>query len=223
MSRLDIVGAYLSARWRARMLHGARLRDWQDARVRVLVDHVRERSAFHRQHWQGFPTSEWRSFPVVDKAQMMAGFDQFTTVGVTRDDAMRIALDAEARRDFGATVGGCTVGLSSGTSGHRGLFLVSPDEQTRWAGTILARAIPDLRPGHRVAFFLRANSRLYERTSSIVQFRFFDLMQVWGRTRFMPLLMGTLRFWKANSYSPLVLDLPDAKGRRKAVPDRIVV
>ena len=177
MSRLDIVGAYLSARWRARTLHGALLRDWQDARVRTLVDHVRARSAYHRQHWQGLPTSEWRSFPVVDKAQMMAGFDQFTTIGVTRDDAMRIALDAESRRDFGATVGGCTVGLSSGTSGHRGLFLVSPDEQTRWAGTILARAIPDLRPGHRVAFFLRANSRLYERTSSIVQFRFFDLMQ----------------------------------------------
>ncbi|HYW50574.1 MAG TPA: F390 synthetase-related protein, partial [Gemmatimonadaceae bacterium] len=56
--------------------------------------------------------------------------------------------------------------------------LVSADEQTRWAGTILARAIPDLRPGHRVAFFLRANSRLYERTSSLVQFRFFDLMQL---------------------------------------------
>lgn len=53
--------------------------------------------------------------------------------------------------------------------------------------------------------------------------RFFDLIQVWGRTRLMAFVRGTLRFWKCNSYSPLVLDLPDAKGRRKASPERVVV
>src|SRR6202012_606226 len=37
--------------------------------------------------------------------------------------------------------------------------------------------------------------------------RFFDLLLVWGRTR-LPALLGTLRFWKASSYSPLTLDLP---------------
>ena len=143
----------------------------------TLVDLVRERSPFHREHWNARPTSAWREFPTVDKQTMMNAFDRFTTVGISRDTAMRVALDGEQQRNFSALVDGHTVGLSSGTSGHRGLFLVSPGEQTRWAGTILARAIPDLRPGHRVAFFLRANSRLYERTSAVVQFRFFDLMQ----------------------------------------------
>jgi type IV secretion system protein VirB3 len=45
--------------------------------------------------------------------------------------------------------------------------------------------------------------------------RFFDLLLVWGRTR-LPSVLGTLRFWKASSYSPLLLDLPDASGRRRA-------
>ncbi|MBC7842122.1 MAG: hypothetical protein H7099_07410 [Gemmatimonadaceae bacterium] len=177
MSRLDIVTAYVAARWRTATLHGQRLRAWQEHRATALVERVRERSPFYRELWAGAPASAWRSFPTVSKQAMMEDFDRFTTVGVTRDLAMQVALDAERRRDFSAVVHGCTVGLSSGTSGHRGLFLVGPDEQTRWAGTILARAIPDLRPGHRVAFFLRANSRLYERTSAVVQFRFFDLMQ----------------------------------------------
>ena len=44
--------------------------------------------------------------------------------------------------------------------------------------------------------------------------RFFDLMLMWGRTR-LPAMVGTLRFWKASSYSPLTLDLPDSRGRRK--------
>lgn len=53
--------------------------------------------------------------------------------------------------------------------------------------------------------------------------RFFDLLQLWGRTRLKALIGGTLRFWKSNSYSPLVLDLPDARGRRKARPARVGV
>ena len=43
--------------------------------------------------------------------------------------------------------------------------------------------------------------------------RFFDLILLWGRTR-LPALLGTLRFWKASSYSPLTLDLPDRRGSR---------
>jgi type IV secretion system protein VirB3 len=43
--------------------------------------------------------------------------------------------------------------------------------------------------------------------------RFFDLMLLWGRTR-LPAVLGTLRLWRASSYSPLTHDLPDARGRR---------
>jgi putative adenylate-forming enzyme len=177
VSRFDIVAAYIGARWRAATLHGERLRRWQHVRLGQLIDDVRTRSPFYHDLWGALPASRWSEFPTVDKHAMMRNFDRFNTIGVAHAEAMSIALDAEQRRDFSAAVRGCTVGLSSGTSGHRGLFLVSPDEQTRWAGTILSRAISDLRPGHRVAFFLRANSRLYERTSSVVKFRFFDLMQ----------------------------------------------
>ena len=52
--------------------------------------------------------------------------------------------------------------------------------------------------------------------------RFFDLLQLWGRTRGLAWLGGNLRFWRAASHSALALDLPDKHGRRSAVP-RIVV
>jgi type IV secretion system protein VirB3 len=45
--------------------------------------------------------------------------------------------------------------------------------------------------------------------------RYFDLVLLWGRTR-LPALLGTLRLWKASSYTPLTLDLPDCRGRRSA-------
>ena len=90
-----------------------------------------------------------------------------------------------------------------------------------WAGTILARAVPDLRPGHRVAFFLRANSRLYERTASVVQFRFFDLMQP------LDAVIGTLNAFRPQLIvgPPSLLGLlADARtdGSLRAAPSRLI-
>jgi len=44
--------------------------------------------------------------------------------------------------------------------------------------------------------------------------RFFDLMLLWARTR-LPAWLGNYRLWRASSYSPLALDLPDPRGRRR--------
>ena len=45
--------------------------------------------------------------------------------------------------------------------------------------------------------------------------RFFDVLLLWARTR-LPAIFCNLRVWQASSYSPLVLDLPAARGRRRA-------
>jgi type IV secretion system protein VirB3 len=47
--------------------------------------------------------------------------------------------------------------------------------------------------------------------------RFFDLALLWGRTR-IPALLANARFWRSSSYSPLTLDLPDGRGRRRTRP-----
>ena len=48
--------------------------------------------------------------------------------------------------------------------------------------------------------------------------RFFDLILLWGRTR-LPAYLGNLRLWRASSYSPIALELPDIRGRRRAARD----
>ena len=45
--------------------------------------------------------------------------------------------------------------------------------------------------------------------------RFFDLLMLWARTR-LPAVLGNLSYWKASSYSPLSLDLPNVRGIRRA-------
>jgi len=47
--------------------------------------------------------------------------------------------------------------------------------------------------------------------------RMFDLLMLWAQTR-MPAMAGNLFAWRGNTYSPLVLDVPNARGRRREAP-----
>jgi type IV secretion system protein VirB3 len=47
--------------------------------------------------------------------------------------------------------------------------------------------------------------------------RIFELASLWAQTR-MPGLAGNLLAWRGNTYSPLVLDLPTRRGRRRRAP-----
>ena len=53
--------------------------------------------------------------------------------------------------------------------------------------------------------------------------RFFDLLLLWGRTRF-PAAFGNLWIWRASSYSPLALDIPSRyRYRRRRVCEAAVL
>ncbi len=48
--------------------------------------------------------------------------------------------------------------------------------------------------------------------------RFFDLTVLWMRAR-VPAFFANLGVWRASSYCPLELDLPDRRGRRRRAPE----
>ncbi|MNW32099.1 Phenylacetate-coenzyme A ligase [compost metagenome] len=156
-----------------------KLEEWQERQIIRHVHRVRQTSSFYRELWEEGASADWRSFPVIDKQSMMEHFDELNTVGLSRVQAFRIASQAEQTRDFKPLLNGVTVGLSSGTSGNRGLFIVSDREQAAWSGTVLAKLLPgSLLQEEKIAFFLRANSNLYESVKrGRLQFEYFDLLE----------------------------------------------
>ena len=115
-------------------------------------------------------------YPIMNKQLFMDNFDAINTVAISKKEAFKIALKSEITRDFNPTIGDISVGLSSGTSGNKGLFLVSPIERAMWVGAILDRVIGFSLKKRKIAFFLRANNNLYESVKSkIVMFHFFDI------------------------------------------------
>ena len=151
-------------------------------RTRDFTDKARLLSG-HNSRFYPHSTS-LNDYPVIDKRIFMQHFEDINAYGIGREEALAVALKAEESRDFSPvlrTASGreITVGLSSGTSGSRGIFLVSPEESALWAGYMLRRMLP--RPylaRHSIAFFLRANSNLYTAVRNpLIRFEFYDLMR----------------------------------------------
>ncbi len=117
-------------------------------------------------------------FPVIDKSTHMENFDSINTQQLSKDKALSIAIQSENSRDFKPVYNHFSVGLSSGTSGNRGLFVLSDIERAEWAGYIIGKMLPTQLKKQRIAFFLRANNNLYESVNGLfIQFKYFDLLK----------------------------------------------
>jgi putative adenylate-forming enzyme len=117
--------------------------------------------------------------PVIGKEQFMEHFNTINTLGIDKSNALNIALEAEQSRDFSPQINNTTIGLSTGTSGKRGIFLVSEDERAQWVAMVMSRVIePKIFKKQKIAFFLRASSNLYSSVqSSLFTFEYFDLFE----------------------------------------------
>ena len=135
--------------------------------------------AFITSHSPYFQTHSPESFGTMDKNFMMTHFNELNTLGVDRDQALEMAVRGEQTRDFTEMNGEVAVGLSSGTSGHRGVFVTTEKERSMWAAAILAKMLPKGNLfGHRIAFFLRADNELYQTiNSSLIRLEYFDIFK----------------------------------------------
>ncbi len=179
---------------------------WQKKQLQKHLKWIGNHSPYYQQ-LKIREIDELSNYPVMDKQMMMDNFDELNTKGIKKEDAFHIALAAEEKRDFSPTIGSVTVGLSSGTSGNRGIFLVSEDEQAAWAGTILAKLLPNgFKKKEKIAFFLRANSNLYESvTNKKIEFTFFDLLD-----------NLTSHIKRLEEYQPTILTAPPSMLRQIA-------
>lgn len=165
--KLTVLFYYLKTKYFLSFRNRKSLEHYQQKKLSNFLKWVQKNSSFYREN----------GLKIIDKSIMMEHFSELNTKNINREAAFKIAEDAENSRDFNPTLKGVTVGLSSGTSGNRGLFLASDHERALYAGTIIAKLLPNsLFSINRVAFFMRANSNLYTATkSSRLQFKFFEL------------------------------------------------
>lgn len=148
---------------------------YQKKRIKKHLEFVTTNSKFYKK----YKNLDLNDFPIINKKIMMENFNDLNTINIEKDEALKFAINSEKSREFKNKLKGITVGLSSGTSDARGVFLVSDKEKNKWAGYILAKYLRnDLYKGCKIAFFMRADSNLYQSLNSRqIKFEFFDIFK----------------------------------------------
>ena len=145
----------------------------QKIRWRKLLKNINN-SAFYKDYI-GLP---FEDFPIIEKKEFLKNFDSINTLNISYENAIDVALKAEKTRDFKPSIKNITVGLSTGTSGNKSVFLASEKERAYWTASVIDRVIGWSFKRRKIAFFLRANSNLYESVNSkLIDFNFFDLLE----------------------------------------------
>lgn len=148
-----------------------RLEAYQLEAVRSLLARAVRDSPFYRNLYGGrVPASleEFRTFPTIDKATMMASFDALNTAGLSLADASAWAMAKERNKDWlGYYRDRYVVGLSSGTSGNRGIYVTPRELTERLPAVFLARGgVPLSLLPFRILFLLRVFSQGFSDISS---------------------------------------------------------
>lgn len=163
------ISAFLRARYLMRRLSTrAALEAFQVNRIaHFLSQSVPRVPAFAGAHFARLGDA-----PLLDKATMMAGFEHYNRICLTAEEGWDIFESRAPQRR------GYSVGASTGTSGNRGLYVISERERFLWLGVMLSRALPNiLVRSERVAVMLPQASRLYDAAneSRRLVLQFFDL------------------------------------------------
>lgn len=194
--RKGIAAAWLDARWSALTLRTSRDVAARQARLwRRMQPVVAATPAVA--HLAGQSLGQ---FPIMEPRDLRAGFAEWNTLGLTRDQAEAAARDAEGDGE-GQVSSGVAAGFSTGSSGTPGLFLNSRAERAAYLGHLLARllTVGDLFRPLRIALCLRADNRLYHDAGRT------------GRIRFLFVGLGedaAARFKRLHAFGPDILIAP---------------
>ncbi|WP_162652103.1 F390 synthetase-related protein [Lentilitoribacter sp. Alg239-R112] len=119
----------------------------------------------------GDQTIELSDLPIMEKSDLMTDFARYNNQNVTNEQGWAAFETSKQIGDF-------IVGASTGTSGNRGLFVISQIERFKWLGTILAKAIPTFwRQKNRIAVLLPIDTPLYDSANHVrlLEIKFFDI------------------------------------------------
>lgn len=166
-----VVRAYFAARWRNHILHDRqKIAAYQRRQLRRLTRQATTELPFYHPY-AGQPFDR---LPMIDKDILLANFSTLNRAG------LELAAVREALALGKESLANRIIGMSTGTSGNRGYYVISEVERFMWLGTILAKALPDaLWRKHRVALALPALSDLYSSATlgSRITLQFFHLAQ----------------------------------------------
>ncbi len=153
---------YLLSRYRFRNWTTDDIHRHQEKRRVRIVHYAIAHSPFFRKQYEGFNPENFSSLPSVDKTLMMENLSTYNTINLDKESLIRFALKIETNRDFSSRYQGINIGMSSGTSGNKGIIITTPHEEKYLKAMYASRLILPKNEKLNGAFILRVNTPAFK-------------------------------------------------------------
>lgn len=169
-----------------RWLSEKKLQRYQLKKLNQLIQYAKKHSDYY-QHVIPFDSlsslDQFEEIEQLNKQSLMENFDSINTLGYQLSDVMEYALNKEQKKDYyGYYQDRVVVGLSSGTSGNKGVYLTDRKLTKKLPFVFLARSgIPLKLLPYRISFFLRVFSQGFQDINSpLVKLQYIHTMSESG-------------------------------------------
>ncbi len=149
---------YLMCKYRYKFYSRKQIEKYQKNRIKNTVKYAIRNSKFFQNKYKGLDINNFSSFPTTNKKEMMDNLKDYNTIGFTKDEILNFCLEIEKTRDFTKRLNGLNIGMSSGTSGNKGVEIVTKREESYMKAALFARF--DFPKGEKInlAFILRVSA-----------------------------------------------------------------
>jgi putative adenylate-forming enzyme len=149
---------YFLCRYRFSHFSKADIHYYQENNLRNLVNYAVKNSEFYRNFYSGYDLNDVWNLPVMNKKIMMQNLTGCNTLGLSKEEIMEFCLEVENTRDFTRRLNGQNIGMSSGTSGNKGVEIVTPEEENYMKAALFARFDFPKKEKINLAFILRVSA-----------------------------------------------------------------
>jgi putative adenylate-forming enzyme len=149
---------YFLCKSRFRNFNENDIKKYQNNRVKKIAEYAVAHSKFYKEYFSGFNLNNFTSLPVINKKLMMDNLTDFNTVGLSKDEILNFCLEVEKTRNFSKRLRGLNIGMSSGTSGNKGVEIVTPREENYMKAALFARFDFPKNEKINLAFILRVSA-----------------------------------------------------------------
>ena len=149
---------YFLCKLRFRNFNKSDIKKYQNKRVKKITEYAVNHSKFYKEHFSGYDLNNFASLPTINKKIMMNNLTDFNTVGLSKDEILNFCLEVEKTRNFSKRLKGLNIGMSSGTSGNKGVEIVTPREENYMKAALFARFGFPKNEKINLAFILRVSA-----------------------------------------------------------------
>ena len=151
---------YIKSLYRFNFWSKEKIQIYQKKKIAEVINIAVTNTTFYKRYYSGYDLNNFANLPFTNKKLLIENFTDANTVGLVKEEVFSFQEDVERTRDFTKRLNGINIGMSSGTSGNRGVEVVPPDEEDLLRGIFFSRFPHDFIFGKRLklAFVLRVSA-----------------------------------------------------------------